>query len=107
MKPFHELFQTRWVSVFRIILHFGKFMRLYFRLLKDRRTPFYLKLLFVISILYIISPLDIIPEAVFSVFGIVDDAGLFLLMLKLFLRLCPPHVVQEHAAEIFRQSHKD
>lgn len=39
---------------------------------------------FIVSILYILSPLDIIPEAVFGAFGLVDDVlvlGIFLLYL--------------------------
>jgi uncharacterized membrane protein YkvA (DUF1232 family) len=103
MNRFESLFQRRWISIFQILFHFRKFLKLYIRLLRDKRLPFYLKLLFFISILYILSPVDIIPEAVFSVFGIVDDAGMFLLILKLFLRLCPREVLQEHVAGMVRQ----
>lgn len=100
MTNFEKLFQSRWISIFSIARHAGEFGRLYWRLLHDKRVPVYLKLLFFMSIFYIVSPLDFIPESVFLFFGIVDDIGLLIVILKLFLRLCPQDVVQEHAQAI-------
>lgn len=100
MTNFEKLFQSRWISIFSILRHAGKFGRLYVRLLRDARVPVYLKLLFFASIFYIVSPLDFIPESLFLFFGIIDDVGLFVVMLKLFLRLCPQNVVQEHVSAI-------
>jgi uncharacterized membrane protein YkvA (DUF1232 family) len=35
---------------------------------------------------YIISPIDLLPEAFLGVFGLVDDAGAFVLLVKILLR---------------------
>ncbi len=103
MRSFESLFGGRWVPLWGIVRHLFKFGRLYGRLLRDPRVPFYLKLLFFIPFLYILSPIDLIPEAFLSVFGLVDDIGLLLFMLKLFLRLCPEDVVREHVEHIAKR----
>lgn len=68
---------------------FGMQIRLIMRLMGDRRVPVWLKALPVFSLVYLISPLDI-------VIPLVDDAFILWLANTMFLELCPSDVVQEH-----------
>jgi len=97
---FEGLFTSRWVSVFQLGRFFWKSSRLMIRLLGDARVPTYLKLFFFLTVVYILSPVDLIPEIVFPLIGVADDLGLLVIMVKLFLRLCPRDVVMEHVRAI-------
>ena len=66
------------------------------RLIGDRRVNGFLKLIPIASIIYLISPVDLIPGAVVPVVGALDDAAIVWIGTTLFIELCPPHVVQEH-----------
>ncbi len=97
---FDDAFHRRWVPLAHLASHFWKSGRLHLRLLNDPRVPAYLKLFFFLTVLYILSPVDFVPEIVFPLVGVADDVGFFLLMLKIFLRLCPRDVVVEHVRVI-------
>ena len=71
-------------------------LRLGLRLFLDSRVPLWLKLIPSLAILYILSPLDLIPDFTLPVIGYVDDTAIFFLALYLFMRLAPRLVVQEH-----------
>jgi uncharacterized membrane protein YkvA (DUF1232 family) len=71
-------------------------VRLSWRLFRDRRVPFWTKLIPLFALLYVVSPIDLFSEIAFPVVGYVDDATLFLLSLYLFVRLAPKSVVAEH-----------
>jgi uncharacterized membrane protein YkvA (DUF1232 family) len=60
--------------------------------MKDGRVPLWIKSVVPLSFLYLISPLDFIPDVVLG-FGQLDDLGVILLGVALFLKLCPPNVV--------------
>lgn len=51
----------------------------------DTRTPFLVKLLVIIGILYGVSPIDLIPD-IFPLLGQMDDAGVLIFVLLVFLR---------------------
>jgi uncharacterized membrane protein YkvA (DUF1232 family) len=53
----------------------------------------------VITILYVLSPVDLLPDYI-PVVGQLDDLSLLLLMGYYFLQWSPPEVVREHAAAI-------
>jgi uncharacterized membrane protein YkvA (DUF1232 family) len=75
-------------------------VRLILRLLGDRRVSPWLKIIPVVGLLYLISPLDLIPDIALPVIGELDDAAVLWLTNYLFLELCPPAVVQEHIAAL-------
>lgn len=75
--------------------------RLAWRLLRDARVPGWAKLIPVFGLLYLLSPIDLIPEAVLPLVGEVDDIVLLLLAVKLFIDLSPPGVVREHLRDLF------
>lgn len=75
-------------------------MRLVWRLLRDDRVSPWLKRLGPIgAILYLLSPIDIVPDFFIGV-GQVDDLGVIavvlLVLAKLLVRFAPPAVVAEH-----------
>ncbi|MBE3118567.1 MAG: DUF1232 domain-containing protein [Candidatus Atribacteria bacterium] len=71
-------------------------IKLILRLIGDRRVNFLLKLLPIAAAIYVVSPVDLIPGAVFPVIGALDDAVVIWLGTTLFVTLCPDDVVQEH-----------
>jgi len=71
-------------------------LKLILRLIGDRRINFLLKLLPIAAAIYVISPVDLIPGAVFPVIGALDDAVVIWLGTTLFVALCPDDIVQEH-----------
>jgi uncharacterized membrane protein YkvA (DUF1232 family) len=75
-------------------------IKLILRLMGDRRVNFFLKLLPVAAAIYVISPVDLLPGAIFPVVGALDDAVVFWLGATLFVALCPDDIVQEHTNAI-------
>ncbi|HEV3251953.1 MAG TPA: YkvA family protein [Puia sp.] len=62
-----------------LVLYFG---------LKDSRTPFYAKIPAILSVVYLISPIDLIPDFI-PFFGYLDDLIIVPLLLNLSIRLFP------------------
>lgn len=83
----------------RFLRHLPHFVRLYWRLLWDRRVSLWPKALLLLSALYVLSPVDIIPD-VLPFIGEVDDLVVVIVVCRLFIYLCPPEVVQEHVRRI-------
>jgi uncharacterized membrane protein YkvA (DUF1232 family) len=71
-------------------------VRLILRLLGDRRVSPWLKIVPVLGLVYLVSPLDLIPDIALPVIGELDDAAVLWLTNYLFVELCPPAIVQEH-----------
>ena len=82
-----------------MLLHLPNFARLYWRLFRDRRVSILPKALLVLALLYVISPLDIVPDFIPGI-GEMDDIVVVLAGLWLFVRLCPPEVVRETVQSI-------
>ena len=73
--------------------------RVAFRLLREPRVPVTAKALPVLAALYVISPLDAVPDFL-PLLGQLDDLSLLLMSLALFLRLCPAAAVTFHRTAI-------
>lgn len=71
-------------------------VKLIVRLVRDRRISFWLKIIPVAGLIYLISPIDLIPDIALPVIGELDDAAVLWLTNYLFIELCPPEIVQEH-----------
>ena len=65
------------------------------RLLFDRRVSGIAKLIPLLMVIYILSPVDLIPD-VFVPIGIVDDLTALLIGLQLFILCAPADVVAEY-----------
>jgi uncharacterized membrane protein YkvA (DUF1232 family) len=70
-------------------------LSLTWRLMGDRRVPIFLKLMPVLVVLYLLSPLDLIPGFI-PIVGQLDDLGLLLIGIAAFIRLAPREIVSEH-----------
>ena len=70
-------------------------VRLTWALMRDERVPLLLKAIPLIALIYVISPLDLIPDFI-PVLGQLDDAGIAMLAISLFNALAPADVVAEH-----------
>ena len=86
---------------FQVLTHLPSFVRLYWRLFRDARVSVLPKALLVLILLYVVSPLDIVPDFIPGI-GEMDDVVVALGGLWLFIRLCPPDVVRETVHEIAR-----
>jgi uncharacterized membrane protein YkvA (DUF1232 family) len=76
-------------------------LAVYVRLLFDRRAPAIGKALLVCSVLYGVGPADLIPDRI-AAFGLLDDLIAVGLASRVFARLCPDWLVEEHAAKAAR-----
>jgi uncharacterized membrane protein YkvA (DUF1232 family) len=74
--------------------------KLFLHLMADARISPWLKLLPIGAILYLISPIDLIPDVVLPGIGVLDDAAILWLGYYTFLELCPPEVISEQVKKI-------
>jgi uncharacterized membrane protein YkvA (DUF1232 family) len=71
-------------------------VRLIWRLFNDRRVSGWLKLIPIAGLVYLISPIDLLPDFALPGLGQLDDLTAILLSLKMFVDLAPPEIVREH-----------
>ena len=83
-------------SLLRIIPNLPKYIRLYWRLIRDTRVSLLLKLMLLFALAYVVSPIDLIPDYSFPVLGQVDDMAVMVLALRYFLTASPTEAVEEH-----------
>ncbi len=74
-------------------------LTLSWRLLADRRVDLPYKVIPPLALLYLLSPIDIVPDVLLP-FGIVDDVGVVIFALEFFIRMAPNEVVREHLQEL-------
>jgi uncharacterized membrane protein YkvA (DUF1232 family) len=88
--------QVKEIGFWREIVHQ---VRLVFHLLRDPEVPFYLKLVPFIGFVYLLSPIDFVPDF-FLGLGQLDDLTVLLVGSKIFMELAPPHIVARHRQAI-------
>ena len=84
----------------QLLLNLPNLSKLIYRLFKDPRVPIYLKIILSLALIYVVSPLDLIPDFLFPVFGQIDDIVILYLASKYFLKKCPKHILDEHVKRI-------
>jgi uncharacterized membrane protein YkvA (DUF1232 family) len=80
---------------FRLLPQLWRAGRLALRLLRDPRVPIAAKVLFGGTVLYMLSPIDVMPDWI-PVLGQADDLLVLMAGLNLFLKACPKWLVAEH-----------
>lgn len=85
---------------FNIVQNTVRRARLAWRLLRDPRVSLWAKAIPVGILLYMISPLDLIPAFVTGIFGVVDDIVLLTFGLDFFFRMVPDDIILEHAHQL-------
>ncbi len=81
-----------------------EFIVLFFAL-KDNRTGWLPKLIILVAILYLLSPIDIIPDFI-PVLGYLDDLVIVPLLINLAINLLPKPVLEESMLKAGRQKKK-
>lgn len=71
-------------------------VKLIFRLMGDSRVSLLAKIIPLGALAYFVMPADLLPNLVFPVVGVLDDAAVLWLGSFVFTELCPPAVVKEH-----------
>ncbi len=79
-------------------------VKLILRLVGDGRVNPFLKIIPIVGVIYLLSPLDIIPDIALPLIGELDDAAILWLTNYLFIELCPPEVVREHVKALSARS---
>jgi uncharacterized membrane protein YkvA (DUF1232 family) len=74
-------------------------LRLVWLLMMDNRISMWVKSVVPLSFLYTISPVDFIPDVILGL-GQLDDLGVILLGLALFVKLSPPELVEYYRQQI-------
>ncbi len=75
---------------------------LVWKLLWDRRVPIYAKAAFLLPIVYLLSPIDVIPDFLIGL-GQLDDVALVVAGMKMLEMLSPAEVVSEHRDELSKR----
>jgi uncharacterized membrane protein YkvA (DUF1232 family) len=90
----------RYRHILALLPQLPKVGRLCWRLWRDRRVPPALKAMLVAIIIYVLSPIDLVPGFLVPILGQLDDATILILGAYLFIRWSPPEAVAEHMASI-------
>ncbi len=85
------------------LAQFVRTLRLAWRLFFDGRVPLWPKLIIPIGAAYVISPVDLIPDFILGL-GQLDDIGIVILCVALFIELCPRAIVAEHRRSIAQET---
>jgi uncharacterized membrane protein YkvA (DUF1232 family) len=82
-----------------ILAEIIKNIKLIWRLLNDRRISPWLKMIIPVTLLYLLFPVDIVPDFAPGL-GQLDDIAVILLGLKFFVEMCPEEIVRQHLDEL-------
>jgi uncharacterized membrane protein YkvA (DUF1232 family) len=82
---------------------FRKELILAWAILRDARTPASAKLATIVAILYVLSPIDLVPDFL-PILGWLDDGVVALLLLKLAQRLLPADLLAALKARLDTRS---
>lgn len=87
-------------TVLKFFINIPNFVMLYVRMMLDREIPLAPRLVLIGAALYVVSPIDIIPGALLPVIGWLEDALIFYVAMKIFVAMCPPHILDRHVATV-------
>jgi uncharacterized membrane protein YkvA (DUF1232 family) len=87
----------RYLRLARLVVRLPTYARLVWGIVRDPRTPVGLKALLAGALAYVLTPVDLIPDAL-PIIGQADDLTILLLVLDLFIQNAPRQVRDEHMA---------
>jgi len=70
--------------------------RLIVELMRDARVPIWMRAIPVLGFVYLISPIELLPDFALLPFGILDDLIVILVCLTLFMAIVPRDIVDDH-----------
>ncbi|MBI5211874.1 MAG: DUF1232 domain-containing protein [Nitrospirae bacterium] len=74
-------------------------VKLYKRVIKDKRTPLPAKIILGLAVGYMLMPFDIIPDFI-PVIGHIDDAVIVPLLVFIAFKMIPKEVVEDYRLQI-------
>jgi len=83
-------------SFWKLVFKLPSLLKLVRKLLLDGRVPITAKLVFGLSVVYLLWPLDLLPDFAIPLIGHVDDLTILLAGLKFLLNGTPSAVLEEH-----------
>jgi len=83
-------------SVGDVLMLFPDLTVLLARLMRDRRVPFRSKLIALLGVSYVLSPIDLLPALLFGPIGWLDDALVVTAALSRILNDVHPDIVRSH-----------
>src|SRR3990170_8049145 len=86
---------TRYMRMARLVWKLPTYARLVWGIMRDPRTPIGLKAILAAAVAYVVSPLDLVPDAI-PILGQADDLTVVLLVLDLFIQNAPEEVRRDH-----------
>ena len=66
----------------------------------DKRVRILAKLFPILAIVYVLSPVDLVPELLLGLLGALDDVAILVLGINMLIWLSPPHVIEEYLREL-------
>lgn len=72
----------------------GRYVALYAALAKDPRTSPFSKWLPIIALVYLLFPIDFVPDFI-PFFGQLDDVTIIVILLWIAWKLIPGHIIEE------------
>lgn len=75
-------------------------LKYYFLILFDRQTPWYVKLILTVGLIYLLFPVDFIADTI-PLFGWLDDLAVASFIVAMALRLVPQDVVDRVKRKMF------
>jgi uncharacterized membrane protein YkvA (DUF1232 family) len=91
-----EVSQTRGLSFFKTLL---EQVKLSWSLFTDSRVPVLLKIIPLVALAYLVSPIDLVPD-IFPVLGQLDDLGILMAAVSAFNSMAPADIVAEHISRM-------
>lgn len=87
--------RLRYLRLARLVWKLPTYARLVWGIMRDPRTPIGLKAILAAALAYVLSPLDLVPDAI-PILGQADDLTVVLLVLDLFIQNAPEQVRRDH-----------
>jgi uncharacterized membrane protein YkvA (DUF1232 family) len=77
----------KWFSLFK----FRRELAIAWRTFRHAATPTHVKAMLMLAVLYMLSPIDLIPDVV-PILGWLDDIGVVAILLSIAQKMLPPEV---------------
>ncbi len=81
------------MRIFRRIRATGKNLLLAWQAMRNPATPLFVKILLAAMAIYVVSPIDLLPDA-FPLLGWVDDISMLTFLLPALLNMVPKEVLE-------------
>ena len=75
-------------------------LRYYYLILSDRKTPWHVKLILTVGLLYILVPMDFLSDTIL-LFGWLDDLAIASFVVAFALRMVPKEVMDRVRRTVF------